>query len=401
MSPTTLVALMTAYVMAAVMPMGSFPALLPQFADLWRLSGAEGGAIVAAHFVGYMLTVPLLVSLTDRMDGRRLMIAGCALAAAGNVGFALTADGVATASFWRFVGGVGMGALYMPGMRALTDRLEPARHGRAITFYTGSFAIGTAFSYAGTVLVAEAFGWPVAFVVTGFGPLLALAIAVLALESREPPRTSGPTRHPLDWRPLLRNRAALGNIAAGFGHMLEFSANRSWGAAYLTVVMTHAGATSVLGFPPALVAGMTSFLILPASLVGIELSRRLGRDRATILIVGASFLVSGATGFGVGLPVWVAVLLICLQTGTVAADSGILNSHTVAVARPGEMGMTMSAYSTLTFGASAVGPMVMGLSLDAAGGPGAGASGWVLGFALCAFAPVLGVAIARATGGRP
>ncbi len=399
MSPTLLVALMTAYVIAAVMPMGSFPALLPHFTTLWNLRGAEGGAIVAAHFVGYMLTVPLLVSLTDRMDGRRLMIAGCLLAAAGNIGFAIFADGVWTAAAWRFIGGIGLGALYVPGMRAMTDRLDSVRHARAVTVYTGSFAIGTAFSFAGTVLVADSFGWRAAFIATGAGPLLSLAITLMALAPRPPPRSTGPARHPLDWRPLFRNRAALGLIALGFGHMVEFSANRSWSVAYLTTATGHSGATSILGLPPALIAGMTSFLILPFSLLGTDLAQRFGRDRALAAVVGLSFLVSCATGLGVVLPVWVAVLLICLQTGAVASDSGILNSGAVASAKPGELGMTMSAYSTITFGASAVGPMVMGFSFDIAGGI-AGVKGWTLGFGLCALAPILGLVAMRLLGRR-
>jgi len=394
MSPTPFVVLMTCYVIAAVMPMGSFPAMLPEFAALWQLRGAEGGAIVAAHFVGYMVTVPFLVSLTDRTDGRRLMIAGCLLAAAGNVGFALLADGAWSAALWRFVGGVGLGALYMPGMRAMSDRLDPARHGRAITIYTGSFAIGTAFSFASTVLAADAFGWRAAFAITGAGPLVSLAVALFAISPREPPRQIGVARHPLDWRPLFRNRPALGNIALGFGHMVEFSANRAWSVAYLTAAMVHAGGSSVLGMPPALVAGMTSFLILPFSLLGTEIAQRLGSRRALVGIVAVSFAVSCATGLGVILPVWAAVVLICLQTGSVAADSGILNSAAVAVARPGELGMTMSAYSTLTFGASAVGPMVMGFSFDLAGDT-TGPVGWTLGFALCAAAPILGLGAMR------
>jgi MFS family permease len=63
----------------------AFPALLPQFIDLWDLSSIEGGMVNSAFFLGYTLAVPLLVSLTDRIDARRIYVASAFLGVAANI----------------------------------------------------------------------------------------------------------------------------------------------------------------------------------------------------------------------------------------------------------------------------------------------------------------------------
>jgi MFS family permease len=47
-----------------------FPALLPTFMTEWRLSHTEAGWISAAYYAGYMILVPVLAGITDRMDAR-------------------------------------------------------------------------------------------------------------------------------------------------------------------------------------------------------------------------------------------------------------------------------------------------------------------------------------------
>ena len=50
-----------------------FPALLPTFQTDWRLSHTEAGWISAAYYAGYMILVPVLAGITDRMDARKIM----------------------------------------------------------------------------------------------------------------------------------------------------------------------------------------------------------------------------------------------------------------------------------------------------------------------------------------
>ena len=83
----------------------SFPALLPRFQDLWSLTNGEAGLISGIYFAGYIVTVPVLSSLTDRLDPRRIYVASLLFGAAAALGFALLANGAASASLWRFLQG--------------------------------------------------------------------------------------------------------------------------------------------------------------------------------------------------------------------------------------------------------------------------------------------------------
>ncbi len=51
-----------------------FPALLPGFQAEWGLSNTEAGWINGIFYGGYAAFVPILVSLTDRIDPRRIYL---------------------------------------------------------------------------------------------------------------------------------------------------------------------------------------------------------------------------------------------------------------------------------------------------------------------------------------
>ena len=50
----------------------AWPALLPEFIPRWNLDYSEAGWITATFYLAYMLSVSVLVTLTDRIDPRRV-----------------------------------------------------------------------------------------------------------------------------------------------------------------------------------------------------------------------------------------------------------------------------------------------------------------------------------------
>ena len=96
--------LLTAVCLAEVLGMAgfaAFPALVPVFQPEWRLSSTEIGWISGVYYAGYVAAVPVLVSLTDRMDARRIYLWSMAVSGAAALGFGLSAEGLWTASLWR------------------------------------------------------------------------------------------------------------------------------------------------------------------------------------------------------------------------------------------------------------------------------------------------------------
>ena len=133
----------------------SFQALIPTFIAEWRLSHSEVGWISGIAYGAYVAGVPVLVSLTDRIDARRIVIAFCLVAAVSSVGFAWFAQGFWSALAFRALGGLALGGTYMPGLKALTDRIEGPHKTRYQSFYTASFSVGSSVSLFITGVLAE------------------------------------------------------------------------------------------------------------------------------------------------------------------------------------------------------------------------------------------------------
>src|SRR5207244_11834949 len=100
----------------------ALPALLPGYIDRWDLSKTEAGWLVGIFFAAYVVMVPVLVALTDRIPVRRVYLFGTGLTALSHFGFALIAD-----RFWigfslRMLPGIGWAGPCIPGRTAIADR---------------------------------------------------------------------------------------------------------------------------------------------------------------------------------------------------------------------------------------------------------------------------------------
>ena len=70
-----------------------WPALLPDLVQRWALSYAEAGWITGIFYAAYIVAVPILVTLTDRIDAKRVYLAGVGTTVLGHPLFAGLADG--------------------------------------------------------------------------------------------------------------------------------------------------------------------------------------------------------------------------------------------------------------------------------------------------------------------
>lgn len=118
------------------------PAVMAQhLIPLWHLTASEAGLMASSFAIGYMLAVPMLITLTDRRDARIILLVGSALRALATRSFGLFADGLLSASLIWGLAGIGLAGAYMPGLKALTDRLGPGDISRSVTLYTATFVI--------------------------------------------------------------------------------------------------------------------------------------------------------------------------------------------------------------------------------------------------------------------
>ena len=125
----------------------SFSSMLPFFFEEWHLDSIEAGWISGIYYGAYMISVMILVSLSDWLDAKMIYLFGALVTMLSCLGFAMFVDGFWSAIFFRTLGGIGLAGTYMPGLKALSDRLSGIARARATSFYTSSFGIGSALSF--------------------------------------------------------------------------------------------------------------------------------------------------------------------------------------------------------------------------------------------------------------
>jgi MFS family permease len=315
-----------------------------------------------------MLAVPVLTSLTDRIDARRIYFFATLLAAVGTAGFGWLADGVVTAVLFQAIAGMGLAGTYMPGLRILSDRIDTRRHSRYVAFYTSSFGIGTSLSILLAGWIAETSGWRDAFVLLGIGPLLAGALVLLGTDARRPEPAPGGPGPLLDLRGVFRNRAARSYIVAYAAHCWELFGLRSWMVAFLAFSASLHAATERPFLSAAAAAAAINLLGPLASIFGNELAATYGRRRTVARIMWGSAIVAAAIGFTAPLPWLIVFLLMVAYFLLVMGESAALTAGLIGVAAPGRRGATMAVHSFLGFGAGFAAPLAFGIMLDLFGG---------------------------------
>lgn len=359
-----------------LLPHVAVPATMPQhLMPEWGLSGSEAGAMASAFAFGYMLAVPLLTTLTDRVDARYILLAGSAVSGLATLAFGLLAQGLWSAIPLWGLAGIGFAGAYMPGLKALTDRLAPGESSRSITFYTASYSFGVGLSFLVSQLVADRFGWRIAFLVTGLGPLLMVSVCLLLAPAPPPPTN----RRLLDLGPVFRNRPALGYVLGYGAHCFELYGIRTWIVAFWTFVAAQNGGAAILS--PVAVSVLVTVLAMPASIFGNEAAIRFGRHRAISAIQVTSALLLVLLGLSTALSPALLLALVLVHAMTINGDSGALTSGMSASANPAFRGATMALHSSVGFGTSALGAWIVGVALDAAGGP-LSPSAWSASFAV-------------------
>jgi MFS family permease len=372
----------------ATAQIGTFavPALLPTFIDVWTLSNAEAGWITGIYYAGYAVCVPVLASFTDRIDAKKVYVASVSLTAAANLGFAMLAEGFWSALLFRALMGIGWAGTYMPGLKALSDHIEGPQQSRAVAAHAAAVGISAALSFVFTGLMAAWLGWRAAVLASAAGAAMS-ATLVGALVPARSPTLQMATRALLDFRPVFANRSAMAYAVCYMVHTWEMSALRGWVVAFLAYIAAQSSAGPRV-LPPTVVATMLGLVGVCASFAGNELSRRFGRRRFIYATLATTIIAASFIGFASALPYAIAATLIMAYAVLIWADSSSLTAGAAGTALPGQRGATLAVHSTLGYAGGFLGPLVLGIVLDASGGESV--LGWGLAFGHVAVALALG-----------
>ena len=367
----------------------AFPALLPHFLDIWQLSNSQAGWINGIYFAGYTVAVPLLTSFTDRIDARRIYLISCTLGVVANLGFACFSQGFWTALMFRAMCGLGLAGTFIPGLKAIIDRLEPKFLPRAISFYTACFGLGMSVSFYFAGKLFAGWGWQTVFAAAAAGSGFSLVVSMAVLTPK-PPALSIHTDilSTLDFRPVWQNRPARVYIIAYICHMCEMFAARSWMVAFLTFSLAFHHEQQPF-MAPTTVMALAGIVGMMGSIGFGELAVRLGRNRVVTGIMGISGLIAMTIGFMGHLPYPALVGMCILYTLFFQGDSAAIHAGVITAAHPEQRGVTMALQSLGGFLAASMGSIAAGMVLDITGG-GQTAISWGMTFAAMGSIAVLG-----------
>jgi len=361
---------------------GYWPVLLPELLGRWSLTNSEAGWITSAFYAAYMCAVPVLVTLTDRIDAKRVYLFGVGCTTIAHLAFGAFADGFWSAVLLRGLAGLGWAGTYMTGLKLLADQVDARMMSRAVTGHAASIGISGALSYVLGDLLAHEFGWRLAFASAGLTAAIAWLTVALAVPGRPPPpKPAGPAPALFDFRPVLRNRSAFAYSLAYCVHTLEMNALRGWGVAFLVWVAASTGRTEEL-LSPAMVVTVLGLLGTLVSVLGNEASIRFGRRRLVAVAMLLSIVTGAAIGFVGSTGYWIAVGLIVLYGAIIWLDSSSLTAGAAGAADPARRGATLAVHSMLGYAGGFIGPLAVGWTLDLSGGMSS--LGWGLGFLVIA-----------------
>jgi MFS family permease len=375
----------------------TYPALLPLLRATWGMTNTQAGLVGGVLFLGYVISVPVLTSITDRVDARRIYLVSSLIAACGSAYFAIFADGFVGAMIGQAIFGIGFGGVFMPGLKALSDRIHEELQPRATACYLSLSGFGLAGSYAIAGIIATQASWRLAFAFATFGPLIAGLLVLCLMAPREPAPAAGPRPGFFrSFKLVFANRPAAAYIGGYVAHCWEVQGLRAWMVAFLTFAAAQTGG-SVGGLQAPTLASIISLTGIFSSIGANEFAKKLGRVNLIVAIMTAGIVFGVATGFSWRISLWVATILLGGYYATMMADAGALAAGAVAVASPEMRGATLGVYAMLGYGAGLFAPTVFGAILDLAGGAKNGWA-WAAGFIVLAFPNILAIVILRRLG---
>jgi MFS family permease len=360
---TRMLAVAAASLLLSVLVWFNYSAVLPLVVDDWGLSGLRAGVVFGVFQAGYLLAIIPVGVLVDRHSPRYVIATGATITGVMSLGFAFLADGFLVGTALRFLAGIGMAGVYVPGMRFVTDWYDEAARGRAMGIYVGTFSLSSGLSFLLASSIAAAFEWRVAVAVTSAGALL-VAPLMLGL-GRDAPGTAERSASGFDLG-VLRNRAYLAAVGVYTWHNWELFGVRNWIVAFLV----STAAVGSLASPKAAAGTLAGVMIALGGLgnvLGGSLSDRLGRTTVIGAALVCSALVSATIAMLGWLPLPALVLVVLVWGVALTMDSAPTSTAITEIVDDERVGTALSLQSFVGFTTTVVSPIVFGAALDSGG----------------------------------
>jgi len=157
--------------------------LLPFFEAVFHASKTAVGWTVSASTLGVALSAPLLGTLTERMNRKRVIIVSilllaiptCAAASSSSLGWLV---------FWRFLQGLITPGVFATTIAYITEGWPPTAVAPVMSIYVSGTALGGFCGRALTGVLADRIGWRASFLLLGIVSLGGAALVYWLLPDR-------------------------------------------------------------------------------------------------------------------------------------------------------------------------------------------------------------------------
>ncbi|WZB66808.1 MFS transporter [Achromobacter xylosoxidans] len=236
--------------------------MLNPLADAFRASPAQAAWLISSYAFAYAIAAPILGHLSDRVDRRRLLLAGLLSFAVDGVGVAL-APTLEVAMALRVFGGLASAVIIPNAFALVADIMPRDRQGAAMGVVMLGMTAGIAMGPALAGLLTDWIGWRAPFLLTSAGCLVACVVSGMSIPRRHAVRAPR-QRSAIHWlrartivRPLLAKGLWNGAGVAAFllsGEILRARYQLEVAHVGLSATAFGVGLGSAT-FPPARCAG--------------------------------------------------------------------------------------------------------------------------------------------------
>jgi MFS family permease len=343
----------------------TYAAALPVVWTAWGMSAVQAGSISTGFQAGYAVSLLGFSALADRIGARRVFLWSGVLSAVVALGFALFARSYASGLLLYTLVGLSQGGTYTTAIMLIADRYPPARRGGAVGWLLAFSSLGYAMSLLVSGLALRLGGYPLAFVLTGVGPAIGIAMAWVPLRVT-PDRVHARAAGRRFGGEVLRNRSAMRLILGYTFHSWELLGMWAWTPAFVAAAIGAAGATVLRA------AELGAFMSAAFHLTGLvasfsmgRLSDRLGRRVVLVAMAATATACSFTFGWLIGWPLALIFAVGAVYAFTALGDSPVLSTAVTEAVSPAYLGSALAMRSLLGFGAGAIAPLAFGAVLKA------------------------------------
>jgi MFS family permease len=315
----------------------SATAVIPKLQSIWNLTPTLSAWLTIGVQLGFVLGAigSSIVSLSDVISSKKLMIYGSIGAAVANLGLLLV-ESAYLAIFFRVMTGVFLALVYPPSLKLISTWFKRGR-GLALGALVGSITLGSAAPHF--INAIGGLGWELVVVSTTLATLSGALIIGLFVHEGPFPYPRAPF-HLGRIGQVFKNRGILLASLGYFGHMWELYAMWAWFLTFtqMSFIELNIDNPSAASFFTFAAIGMGAL----GCIVGGILGDRWGRTATTSLMMCISGSCALLAGFVYDGPLWMLIALGLIWGFTVVADSAQFSTIVTELGDPMYVGTALT-----------------------------------------------------------